>query len=208
MKYSSRASIITLVLLLPFATALAQTAPKEQPSKWSLSVGIDPTHLNLNTNDPGVAARFVANLTRSWQSPGSRFSRQISLMLGADAPRQQIAFTEPCDQCWNKIGYTYAGLTGGGSLDLFHVSRFTPYVQGGLGFYWTRATSQPVNGFVLTSNLNTIYDRSQVSLGINGGLGIKARFASHEFFVEQALHAFDVYQMGRGVYPLNFGIRF
>ena len=208
MNYSSKAQGIALALLIPFATGLGQTAPREDPAKWSLSLGVDPTNLNLSTPEPGVEARFVGNLTRSWQSPGSRFSRQISLMIGADAPRQQIAFTNPCDQCWNRIGYTYAGLTGGGSLDLFHVSRFTPYLQGGLGFYWTRATSQPANGFVLTSNLNTIYDRSQVSLGVNGGLGIKARFGSHEFFVEQTLHTFDIYEMGRGVYPLNFGIRF
>jgi opacity protein-like surface antigen len=208
MNYSRIAASAAFALSLPLAAVMAQTAPKEEPSKWSLSLGIDPTNLNLNTSDPGVDARFAANLTRSWQSPGSRFSRHISLMLGADAPRQQIALPDPCDQCWNKIGYTYAGLTGGGSLDLIHASRFTPYLQAGVGFYWTRATSQPVNGFILTPNLSTIYDRSTVSLGVNGGLGIKARFGSHEFFVEQALHAFDIYEMGRGVYPFNFGIRF
>jgi hypothetical protein len=43
---------------------------------------------------------------------------------------------------------------------------------------------------------------------LNAGLGIKARLGSHEYFVEQMLHTFDFYPVGRGVRPLNFGIRF
>jgi len=38
-------------------------------------------------------------------------------------------------------------------------------------------------------------------------LGIKARLFSHEFFLDQTLHAFDVRNISRGVYPLSIGIR-
>jgi hypothetical protein len=50
--------------------------------------------------------------------------------------------------------------------------------------------------------------QSVLSVGVNGGLGVKSRIGSHEFFVEQVFHAFDVGHFGRGVYPLNIGFRF
>ena len=199
MNHPRLTAVVAFACAIPFATASAQSEPVE-PLKWSLSLGADPTSFDLRTRDTGVQAHVVGNLTRIWQSPDSRFSRKISLMLGGDSPRSQ----ENCYQCWERAGKRYAGLTASTSVDLFRVSRFTPYVQTGAGIYYTRLTSD-VNGVFIPS---PSYDRSHFSFGINGGLGIRARLGSHEFFVEQMLHAFDVRVSDKGVYPLNFGFRF
>jgi len=209
MKYARKASAVALALFLPLVSTLAQTAtkeqptaPKEEPSKWALSLGVEPNSLNT---------RVVGNLTRIWQAPDSRFSRHISLMLGADAPRTQSWYgfgSDSCSPCTTRTTNSYAGLTAGGSADLFHLWRFTPYLQGGAGMYYSKLSQEPVNGVVLTSNLSSFYTKSEFSVGLNAGLGIKARLGSHEFFVEQLVHTFDFYPVGRGVRPLNFGIRF
>ena len=217
MKCSRKASAVALALFLPTAASLAQTASrKEEPSKWSLSLGVEPTSLDLRTRDPGVDARFVANLTRIWQAPGSRFSRHVSLMAGADAPHGVKSITVPvgmesigylfCQGCSSSFGRHFAGLTAGGGVDLFHMSRFTPYVQGGGGLYyeryWSSLTDPAHPG-------NRTFKRNESSFGLNAGLGIKAKLGSHEFFVEQMLHTFEALPVGgRGIYPLNFGIRF
>lgn len=210
MSYAGKASIIAMALLIPFGMTWAQSAPdpkKDEPSKWSLSLGVEPTSLDLRTRDPGVDARFVANLTRIWQTPGSRFSRHISLMAGADAPRGIESVNSLfCQGCSSSFGRNFAGLTAGGSVDLFHLSRFAPYMTGGAGVYYDRSWSK------LTDPARPgtqFYKRNEFSLGLNAGLGIKARLGSHEFFVEQMLHTFEALPVGaRGVYPLNFGIRF
>ena len=64
----------SLAIALPLASVSAQTTtPSAQtttpePAKWSFSLGVDPTAFDLHTPEPGVNARMVANLTRSWQS--------------------------------------------------------------------------------------------------------------------------------------------
>jgi len=200
MNYSRLTTAFAFALTIPLATGSAQSTSVE-PLTWSLSLGVDPTDFDLRTRDPGVQARVVGNLTRTWQSPGSRFGRYVSLMLGANSPQ----IRENCYGCWTRVGQRYAALTAGSSVDLFRAWRFTPYLQSGAGIYYTKLTGQ-ANGALLTTS--PIYDRSRFSLGVNGGLGIKARLGSHEFFIEQTLHAFDVKRIDRGVYPLNFGIRF
>ena len=200
MNYSTIIRVLAIALTIPVGTASAQSEGIE-PVKWSLSLGADPTAFDLRTRDRGVQARLVANLTRTWQSPRSRFGRHISLMLGGDSPRSQ----ENCYGCWDRVGKRYAGLTVGTSLDLFRVSRFTPYLLSGAGVYYTRLSGD-VNGAAQLPS--PMYDRSRFSFGLNGGVGIKARLGSHEFFIEQMLHAFDASESDRGVYPLNFGIRF
>ena len=200
MHCSTAVSVLAIAVTFPLASSSAQSDPVEPP-KWSLSLGTDLTDFDLRTRDPGVHARVVGNLTRTWQSPGSRFGRHISLMLGADSPQSQ----ENCYGCWNRVGKRYASLTAGSSVDLFHVWKLTPYVQSGAGVYYTKLTGD-VNGAAVIPS--PIYNRSRFSLGVNGGLGIKARFGSHEFFVEQILHAFDAREIDRGVYPFNFGFRF
>ncbi|MFL5564416.1 MAG: hypothetical protein ACJ77J_04905 [Gemmatimonadaceae bacterium] len=200
MHYSRVTAILTFALASPLSTITAQSAPVE-PSKWSLSLGADPTNFDLRTRDPGVELRVVGTLTRVWQSTGSRFSRNISLMVGGDSPRSQ----QNCYGCWTRVGKKYAGLTAGTSVNLFRVSRLTPYIQPGAGVYYTKMSGD-VNGAALTSS--TIYNRDRFSFGVNGGLGIKTRLGSHEFFIEEMLHAFDVREIDRGVYPLKIGISF
>ncbi|MFL5543747.1 MAG: hypothetical protein ACJ792_03525, partial [Gemmatimonadaceae bacterium] len=68
MHYSRVTAILTFALGIPFATTAAQSEPVELP-KWSLSLGADPTEFDLRTRDPGVQARVVGTLTRTWQSP-------------------------------------------------------------------------------------------------------------------------------------------
>ena len=197
--------VTALAAVLPLASIAGQSITPE-PGRWSLSLGLDPTHLDVNTRDPGVEARMVANLTRSWQSANSPLTRHISLLIGRDAPRQ-FQPDQTCG-CWWRVSNSYYGLTAGASYDLFRASRFTPYLKAGTGVYYTRQSTEPANNQVLVSQLPLMSYRSGFSLGANGGLGLKVRIGSHEFFVEEMLHAFDVRRLDKGIYPLNFGLRF
>ncbi len=202
-------ALSSLAVSMPLASGIAQSAPVPEPPKWSLSLGVDPTHLNLQTRDPGVDARMVVNLTRSWQAANSRWARQVSLMVGTDAPRKFS--TDPyrqCDLCWFNVNRRYAGLTAGLSYDLPRVSRFTPYLKGGTGVYHETYETVPSLSALTPATLPYLWYQSGFSLGANAGLGLKARFGSHEFFMEQVLHAFDVRHFNRGVYPFNIGFRF
>jgi len=199
----------SLALALPLAPALAQDVPAPEPPKWSLALGVDPTHLNLQSRDGGIDARFVANLTRSWQSAHSSWGRHVSLMVGSDAPTSFS--TEPDNpqcNCSMNVSRHYAALTAGLSYDLPRLSRFTPYLKGGTGLYYEHFKSVPASGFITSGQLPLLTDRRELSFGANAGFGVKARFGSHEFFVEQMLHAFNVRHLNRGVYPLNIGFRF
>ncbi len=197
-------AVSSLAVVLPFASMSAQSTP--EPSKWSLSLGVDPTHLNLQTRAPGVDARMVANLTRSWQSANSPLTRHISLMVGRDASRQFLL--DPTCDCWWRVFSSYNALTVGASYDLHRGSRFTPYLKAATGVYYTKEGTEPADNWILTSQLPALKYQSGFSLGLNGGLGVKVRIGSHELFVEEMLHAFDVRRLYNGVYPLNFGIRF
>ena len=204
MRASHVVAVSSLAVVLPLASMSAQSTP--EPSKWSLSLGVDPTHLNLQTRDPGVDARMVANLTRSWQSANSPLTRHVSLMIGRDAPRQFLL--DPTCDCWWRVFSSYDALTVGASYDLHRGSRFTPYLKAGTGVYYTKQGTEPRDNWLLTSQLPALKYQSGFSLGVNGGLGVKVRIGSHEFFVEEMLHAFDVRRLDNGVYPLNFGLRF
>lgn len=207
------AAIGFLAIALPLASISAQgNAPDTVTGRWSFSLGVDPTNLSLHTPEPGVDARMVANLTRSWQAQNSRFARNISLMVGTDAPRQITPSSDPQCACTMRLSRRYAGLTAGASVDLVSVSRFTPYLKGGTGVYYTRFGRAPADGMLTPAELrlyqNGGFGQSDFSLGVNGGLGMKVRIGSHELFIEQALHAFDVRHLNVGVYPINIGLRF
>lgn len=161
---------------------------------------------------------MVANLTRSWQSGNSRWARHISLMVGADAPHDApqgipslFGLPSQC-ACSLHVLRRYAGLTAGASYDLLRVSRFTPYLTGGTGLYYS-GFSRSTDGVLTPSELafyGRHYSRNDFSLGMNAGLGLKMRLGSHELFIEQMIHSFDVAprQWGGGIAPLNIGIRF
>lgn len=186
---------LTAVLALsvgPLVSASAQSDSlsnsKIEPPKWSLSLGVDPTRF-----DPGTYhSRFVGTLTRSWQKPGSRFSREISIAAWIHTPGG-----------WSE---RYAGLTAGTSAELFHLWRFSPYVHGGAGLYYTRFNARTTRFSAVPTAYNLT--RNDFSFGLNGGFGIRARILSHEFFIDETLHAFDVRALNRGMYPLSIGIRF
>jgi hypothetical protein len=216
MQFRYVLAISSFAIAVPSASLHAQdTAPA--PGKWSLSVGVDPSNLDLHTPEPGVQASMVANLTRNWQSANSKFGRHISLMVGLDAPHemQPLLFTpsgpQQCD-CAMHLSRKYAGLTAGASYDLVRVSRFTPYVTGGAGVYYDGYQSAPTRGFSTAAELqlyqNGAFSDHTFSLGANAGLGLRVRLGSHELFVEQAIHQFDLTRRGVGVAPLSIGFRF
>jgi opacity protein-like surface antigen len=106
----------------------------------------------------------------------------------------------------------YAGLTAGASYDLFRVSRFTPYLSGGTGLYYSEF-GRSTDGVLTQGDLafwGRDFSQSHISLGVNAGLGLKVRLGSHELFIEQMLHQFDVqnHYWSGAVAPLNVGIRF
>jgi hypothetical protein len=110
-----------------------------------------------------------------------------------------------------KITRRYSALTAGVSYDLLRVSRFAPYLKAGTGIYYGSFARGPSKGFLpptLLAYYGDGFSESHFSLGVNGGLGLKVRLGSHEIFIEQMLHTFDVRRTGTGVYPLNIGIRF
>lgn len=216
-------AISSLALALPLASVSGQTTASSgqtstpEPAKWSFSLGVDPTAFDLNTPEPGINARMVANLTRSWQSGNSRWARHISLMVGGDAPHDApqgipSLFGLPQCVCSMHISRRYAGLTAGASYDLFRASRFTPYLTGGTGLYY-REFGRSTDG-VLTPGELAVYGRdftsNNFSLGVNAGLGLKIRLGSHELFIEQMLHDFNVrdHYGWVAIAPLNIGIRF
>jgi hypothetical protein len=200
----------SLAITLPLASGSAQDTAPEAP-KWSFSLGVDPTHFDLRNPDPGVEARMVANLTRSWQSANSRFARHISMMLGTDAPREWNTSSDPQCFCSTRSTMRYAGLTAGASYDLFRAWRFTPYVIGGTGVYYTSSRIEPTDGVLTTAELGYYQNgfvQKGFSVGLNAGLGIKVRLGKRQLFIEQMLHSFDIGELNRGVYPFNIGIRF
>ena len=220
----------SLALALPFASVSAQSttpsaqtdspsAPSTTPAtaRWEFSLGVDPSALDLHTPEAGINARMVANLTRSWQSGNSRWARHISLMVGADSPHDASqglpsSFGLPECACSMHLSRRYAGLTAGASFDLFRVSRFTPYLSGGAGLYYNEF-GRSTDGVLTQGDLafwGRDFYQSHYALGMNGGLGLKVRLGSHELFIEQMIHSFDVAprQWGGGIAPLNIGVRF
>jgi hypothetical protein len=215
-------AVSSLAIALPLASASAQTAAPATAS-WSFSLGVDPTNFDLHPpqfspRESGAQARMVANLTRSWQSGRSKWTRYISLMVGADAPREVQPFVfsggqfGPACDCPMHISRRYTGLTAGVSYDVFRVSRFTPYITGGTGFYVNGYRRSPVNGFLTPADVSLYQSGADshdaFSLGANAGVGLKVRLGSHELFLEQKIHRFDISQAGIGVNPFNIGIRF
>jgi opacity protein-like surface antigen len=223
-------AVRSIAIALPLASVSAQTTtPSEQTTttsaqsttpataRWEFSLGVDPTAFDLNTPEPGINARMVANLTRSWQSGNSRWARHISLMVGGDAPHDASQglpslFGLPQCACSMHLSRRYAGLTAGASYDLFRVSRFTPYLSGGTGLYYSEF-GRSTDG-ALTPGEIAVYGRdftsNNFSLGVNAGLGLKVRFGSHELFIEQMVHDFNVRPRygSVAIAPLNIGIRF
>ena len=201
MNYSRLSAVALTLLVASVALAQSDSAPssKTEPPKWSLSLGIDPTRYNSTTP---YDSRIIGSLTRGWQNPGSRFSRELSLMAGTYSLSGNGVI---CGVCGGSSSERYLALTAGSSAELFHLWRFTPYVHGGAGLYYRRfSASNWYTGGVSTSHVTM----NDFTLGINGGFGIRARVLSHEFFIDQTLHAFDFRALNRGVYPFSIGIRF
>jgi hypothetical protein len=208
-------AVSSFALAVPLSSGRTQTAAPE-PARWSFSLGVDPEHFHLDTPEPGIDARAVANLTRSWQSRNSRWSRHISLMVGGESPQTirpffySPDFASECD-CWIRYASRYAALTVGASYDVLHVWRFTPYVTGGTGVYYTGLRRSAAHGATPSEvpYYNKASSQDKFALGANGGLGLRMRLGQHELFVEQMIHELDLDRRpGMAITPLNVGFRF
>jgi len=207
-------SVIALAALsLPLSEASAQGQAAEAPSKWSLSVGIDPTHLDLRTRDPGVDARFVGVLTRSWATRFERVKLKGELMAGLEAPR---GFRDTdgtrCAGCDVNVRRRFTSLGAGATVQLLRTSRFKTYLTGGIGVYHNVASAKSplscTDSYCITGGKPFYFWQSdRTSLGLNSGVGVSFRLLGREFFVQQSAHLFDL----RGTwtaYPLTVGIGF
>lgn len=205
--------VIIAALTSPLFEASAQEKTPEASAKWSISVGIDPRHLDLRTRDPGVDARFIGTLTRSWATGFERLRLKAELMGGVDAPR---GFHDTdgtlCGGCDVNISRSFASAGVGATFQLLRSSRFSPYLTGGTGIYHNRSAAQSpldcTDSYCITGGKPYYFRQSrETSLGLNGGIGINFRAGGREYFVQQSAHAFD-FRQGLNMFPLSVGIRF
>ena len=130
-------------------------------------------------------------------------------MIGTDAPRLIIPAATR-----NATAATHLGDIRRSHGRGHTICSFCPdysVLKGGTGLYYRTFDRQPANGYILTSQLiyyQNGFSQSAFSLGANAGLGIKVRLWSREFFIEETLHSFDVWELNKGVYPLTIGVRF
>ena len=195
------------IALLSASRSDAQGTAAKSPV-WSLSLGADPTHFDLRTRDPGVDAKLVAVLTRSWALKNPAARAHVSLMAGADAPRGLRDIEPGMDL---NVTRRYAGLTGGASYEFFRKARIRPYVSAGAGIYHDLMRAAPACDAGPCSGqtpFGLLLRRDHTSFGINGAVGLRMRLGGKELFIEQAQHVFDTRRIDQGVSPFSFGIRF
>ena len=208
MKVRMSVTILSFCGLATIANGQSVRAQEKAPD-WSLSAGTDPTHLDLRTRDPGVDARFIGTLTRSWATRFERLRVTAQIMAGADAPRgfRDIEGRE------TKLGRNYYAATIGGRYALPAISRFRPYLTAGTGFYHNSLRQDAPASCIpdapcLPSSDPLIVTRStRNSLGGNAGIGLSTRLKGREFFIEQSVHVFDL-RGGQSIAPFSIGIRF
>jgi hypothetical protein len=208
MKVRMSVTILSFCGLATIASAQSVSAQEKAPD-WSLSAGTDPTHLDLRTRDPGVDARFIGTLTRSWATRFERLRVTAQVMAGADAPHgfRDIEGRE------THLGRSYYAATIGGRYTLPAISRFRPYLTAGTGFYHNSlrqespTTCVPDVACLPSSDPLIVTRSSRNSLGGNAGIGVSTRIKGREFFVEQSVHVFDL-RGGQSVAPFSIGIRF
>ncbi len=198
----------TAALLAVFPMTLKSQATVDiPPPKWSVSLGVDPTHFDLSTSDPGIEARFAATGARLWQHRNPALTTHVALMLGADAPRA-LPGTEINPEL--DVSRYYAALTAGGSIELSLRSRVRPYVSAGGGGYFNDVGWKiACTGVTCNPQLAKYQERfRETTFGVNGGLGLNMSFGKKVLFVEQRFHAFDVTRLDNGVHPFSVGMRF
>jgi hypothetical protein len=207
-----KVAFMFFVAALPPVTASGQSQTSEIPSSWTLSLGADPSHLDLRTRDPGVDARFVAAVSRSWATRFDRLRWNAELMAGLEAPR---GFRDTdgslCGGCDIDARRRFGSVGLGATLQLLRTSRFKTYLTGGTGFYHNHsfARSLDCTDSYCTTGGKPYYfwQSSRTSLGLNGGVGVSFRLRGREFFIQQSAHRFDL-RAGQAVFPLTFGIGF
>lgn len=211
MKFATAFTVAALSA--PLFEGSAQTPSTETSSNWSLSVGTDISHLDLRTRDPGVDARFIGTLTRSWATRFEKLRLNAELMGGLDAPR---GFRDRdgtlCGGCEVNTSRRFASAGVGATFHLLRKSRFNPYVTAGTGIYHNRSGAQsPLDCSNSTCNARSnpfyFWQRNTTSFGLHGGAGVSFQLGGREFFLQQSAHAFDVRQ-GMIISPLSIGIRF
>jgi opacity protein-like surface antigen len=204
-----RPKVLTIALCfacIPL-TMPAQAALDIPRARWSLSLGVDPTHFDLRTRDPGVDARFAATGARLWHNRNPALTTHVGLMLGGDAPRA-LPETEISPEL--DVSRYYAALTAGGAYEFSLRSRVRPYVSAGGGGYFNDVGWKiACTGATCDPRVAKYQQRfRETTFGVNGGVGLNVSFKNNVLFVEQRFHAFDVTRLDNGVHPLSVGVRF
>jgi hypothetical protein len=198
---------------LPLSRVSGQTQAPETSSGWTLSLGADPSHFDLRTRDPGVDARFIGALNRSWATRFERVRLKAELMAGFEAPR---GFRDPtgslCAGCDINARRRFGSIGVGANLQLLRTSHFKTYLTGGTGIYhnWSFARSplECTDSYCTTGGRPFYFWQSiRTSVGLNGGFGVGFRLGGREFFMQQSAHVFDL-QGSRAIFPLTLGIGF
>jgi len=209
-----KAAVFTLVAAaLPLLKAAGQSGTSEGASSWIFSVGVDPSHLDFRTRDPGVDARFVAALSRSLATRFERVTFKVEVMTGFDAPR---GFRDTdgslCGGCDVNERRRFASVGAGATVQLLRTSRFKTYITGGMGIYQNVATAKSplscTDSYCVTGGKPFYFWQSnRTSIGLNSGAGVSFRLLGREFFLQQSAHVFDL-RGGQTVFPLTLGIGF
>jgi hypothetical protein len=208
-----KVAFMFIVAALPLVKASGQSQTSETPSSWTLSLGADPSHLDLRTRDPGVDARFVGTLARSWATRFERLRLKAEIMAGMEAPH---GFRDTdgslCGGCDVNARRRFGSVGVGANLQLLRTSRFKAYLTGGAGFYhnhsFARSPLDCTDSYCITGGKPYYFWQSnRTSVGLNGGVGMSFRLGGREFFLQQSAHRFDL-RAGEAVFPLTFGIGF
>jgi len=213
MKFNFVLMFVALTLPLVETSAQAQEKRPDGPSTWALSLGTDPSHLDLRTRDPGVDARFIGALGRSWATRFERVRLEAELMAGVEAPRGfRDIDGSLCAGCDVNVRRRFTALGAGARVQLLRTPRFRTYVTGGLGIYHNVASAKSplscTDSYCVTGGKPFyVWQSNRTSLGLNSGLGVSFRLMGREFFLQQSVHVFDL-RGGQTVFPLTLGIGF
>lgn len=211
MKFKVGLTFVTAAL--PMLRASGQSQASEPASSWTLSFGADPSHFDLRTRDPGVDARFIGALSRSWATRFERVRLKAELMAGFEAPR---GFRDPtgslCGGCDIDARRRFGSVGVGANLQLVRTSHLKTYITGGTGIYqnWSVARSplDCTDSYCTTGGRPFYFWQSvRTSVGLNGGFGVNFRLGGREFFMQQSVNFFDV-RGSRVIFPLTLGIGF
>lgn len=211
MKFKTAFMLVTTAL--PLMKASGQSQASDPASNWTLSLGADPSHFDLRTRDPGVDARFIGALSRSWATRFERVRLKAELIVGVEAPRGfRDSDGSLCGGCDVNVRRHFTALGAGATVQLLRTSRLKTFISGGIAIYDNSASARSplscTDSYCITGGKPFyIWESNRTSLGLNSGVGVSFRLLGREFTLQQSAHVFDL-RGGQSVFPLTLGIGF